>query len=414
MYFLQPILFLNFLFRILKNNMYLKNWKERYGFLKFSIFKKCILIHCVSLGEVKAIIPLIKIIQKKYKYIPILLTSTTLTGLNQIKKEFSESLYYAYFPYDLLIIIKKFLKKINLRLVIIVEKEIWPNFIKELHLRKIPIIIANARLSDKSFKRYKKIKFFIKNILNYINIIASQSIDDSNRFLALGLKKEKLKTIGNVKFDINYSCIVKKKQNYINFNNNHKRLVWIAASTHPGEEKIILKLHLNLLKKFPNLILILAPRHPERFKKVSQMIKNFKFNCINYTNKNSISESTHVILYDDIGRLECFYKISDIAFIGGSFFNYGGHNPLEAAINKLPILMGPFFKNFHDINIKLKQNNALIIVENYEIFIMWMQILLFNKSLRIAYGLRALKVFYKYQGATKNLFYLIKDFLDKK
>lgn len=408
-YFFQPIFLLRLLIRGSIDSTYLKNWKERYGFLKFSIFEKCVLIHCVSLGEVNAIIPLIKIIKKKYINLPILLTTTTLTGLNQAKKILLNSVYYAYLPYDLLNIIKRFFKHINPKLVIIVEREIWPNLFKELYLRNIPIVLANARLSERSFKKYKKIKIFIKNVLNYINIIASHSYEDGNRFLHLGVNKKNLKIIGNIKFDINYTFNLQKKT-YANFIRQNY-CVWIAASTHPGEEKIILKLHKNLLKKFPNLMLILAPRHPERFKKVSRIIKKLKLNFITYKNRNNIDPSTNIILYNEIGKLIHFYKISDIAFIGGSLLNYGGHNPIEAAINKLPIITGPFVRNFYDINMKLKQKNALIMVENYDALIVWMKILLFNKDLRLKYGLRAFKACYKYRGASNNLFHLIQPFL---
>ncbi|BAC24436.1 kdtA [Wigglesworthia glossinidia endosymbiont of Glossina brevipalpis] len=411
-YLLQPIFLIKLFFKGIKNLFYFKKFYEKYGFFKKKLPKNCIIIHAVSIGEIKSILLLIIILKKIYPNLSILLTTTTISGMKYIKKELSKIVYYSYFPYDTIGSVKRFLYHTNPQLVIIIEREIWPNFINEINNKKIPIIIANARLSKSSANKYKKAKKFFSEILNFINIVASNNKEDGMRFLDLGLERKKLKIIGNIKFDVlNFNKIKYKKKLFINWEKS--RPIWIASSTHYKEENIILSVHKYLLKNFPNLLLIIVPRHEERFKKVIKIIKKFKFNFITRSSKKTPSKNTQIILGDSIGELMMFYKISDISFIGGSLLNYGGHNPLEAAINKLPIITGPYVKNFYEINMKLRKNNSLIIVNDKISLISWITILLNNKDIRKDYGIRAFSVCKKNTGSLNNLINLIKKILKK-
>ncbi|AKC60749.1 lipid IV(A) 3-deoxy-D-manno-octulosonic acid transferase [Blochmannia endosymbiont of Camponotus (Colobopsis) obliquus] len=411
-YLIQPLIWIRLLWRSRHIPAYRHHLSERYGFYKQKINAGGIILHSVSIGETLAAIPLIHSLQKLHPYIPITVTSMTPTGIEQTKLAFGNKVFYGYLPYDLPGAINRFINHINPILVITIETELWPNLIKSLYRKGIPFIIANARLSLRSAKNYQKIKNFMAHIMQHITLIAAQYEDDGARFISLGLKTNQLAIIGNLKFEISVSTHITKQAKKLRKLWNNQRPIWIAASTHYGEEKILLKTHHNLLQSFPNLLMILAPRHPERFSIVQQMIKKSGFNYILQSSGNIPSSTTQIVINDTMGKLMLLYGIVDVAFIGGSLIKHGGHNPLEAAAHGIPIIMGPYTFNFQQICIKLKQEQGLITITDSISLTLEIFKLLNNKHHRLFHGNRANKFLYKNQGALKRLLCLIEPYLN--
>ncbi|MFP3014353.1 MAG: lipid IV(A) 3-deoxy-D-manno-octulosonic acid transferase [Arsenophonus sp.] len=410
-YIIQPIIWLYLLWRSRKNPDYKKRWNERYGFCNGKVIPGGILLHSVSVGETLSAIPLVRALHNSYPTLPITVTTMTPTGSEQALLAFGNNTQHVYLPYDLHGSVRRFLNHVNPKLTIIMETELWPNLIIQLKQRRIPLIIANARLSERSAARYKKLGYFIKKLLRKITLIAVQNQEDAERFIQLGLSRKNLYTIGSLKFDISVTHELALKITILRRQWASSRPVWIATSTHEGEELIILEAHNKLLTQFPNLLLILIPRHPERFSKTKELIIKYKLRYVCRSENLMPSTDTQVIIGDTMGELMLLYGVADLAFIGGSLVKKGGHNPLEAAAHSLPILMGPYIFNFKDICIKLKQENALIIVNDSKSLILSVSRLLKNKDYRLYYGYQASKVLHKNQGALQKLLKLLEPYL---
>lgn len=412
MYIIQPFIWIRLLWLSKNIPAYRKNWPERYGlYFHKNIKTHGIVVHAVSLGETLSIKPLITALHKYYPNIVITLTSMTPTGLELANRYTFNNIQCIYLPYDLPGSIKRFIRKLKPKLIIIMETELWPNLINILYQYNIPIIIANARLSTQSFIKYKKISRFLLCMMQHITIIAAQHKSDASRFLQLGFKKEQLYITGNLKFDITITPHLLKKIEYLKKQWTKKRLTWIASSTHSGEEILLLKVHKHLLTIFPTLLMILSPRHPDRFFNVSHITKKFGLSYIMKSSGTVPTENTQVIINDTIGELMLLYGISDIAFIGGSLVQHGGHNPLEPAAHAIPLIMGPYTFNFHDICTQLYESNGLINVSNSESLIHTISILLNNKTLRIYHGRCAAQVLQKNKGSLKKLLSLLHNYL---
>ncbi|MGP1871347.1 MAG: lipid IV(A) 3-deoxy-D-manno-octulosonic acid transferase [Arsenophonus sp.] len=409
-YLIQPIIWLRLLWCSFKFPAYRKRWNERYGFCNDNMISGGILLHSVSVGETLAAIPLVRALRHQYPSLPITITTMTPTGLERIFVEFGDDVQRSYLPYDLSGSVHRFLNHINPKLTIIMETELWPNLIIQLRKRKIPLVIANARLSERSASRYQKLGYFIEKLLQKITLIAVQNEDDGERFIKLGLSRKKIYAIGNLKFDISITRELAEKAIILRRQWATNRLVWIASSTHEGEESIILQAYTKLLTKFPNLLLILVPRHPERFTKAKSLIIKSKLHYI-CRSKNIVPNiNTQVIIGDTMGELMLLYGISDIAFIGGSLVKKGGQNPLEAALHALPILMGPYTFNFKDICTKLKEANGLITVNDSKSLILAVSYLLKEKNYRLYHGNQSKKVLHENQGALQKLLKLLEPF----
>ncbi|WP_348666549.1 lipid IV(A) 3-deoxy-D-manno-octulosonic acid transferase [Arsenophonus symbiont of Ornithomya chloropus] len=414
MYLIQPIILCRLLWNAYKYPAYLKRWNERYGFYNSKVIPGGILLHSVSVGETLAAFPLVKILRHYYPELPITITTMTPTGSERVLSEFGNNVYHVYLPYDLIGSVVRFINQINPKLTIIMEKELWPNLIIKLRQRKIPLIIANARMSEKSAINYQKLGCFIEKLLQKITLIAVQNKEDGERFIKLGLPRKKISVIGNLKFDIHITPELEIKT--ITLRQKWallRRPVWIASSTHDGEESIILEAHIQLLKKFPDLLLILVPRHPERFKYSKELTKKSKLHYILKSKNTLPNANTQVIIGDTMGELMLLYGIADLAFIGGSLVKKGGHNPLEAAIHAIPILMGPHTFNFQDICNSLKKINGLITVNNTQSLIVTISNLLKNKNVRSYHGHQAAELVYKNQGVSEKLIKLLKPYLKK-
>lgn len=363
-YIALPYFFLRLLWRSRKTPAYRERLLERLGYVPY-LFNQCIWIHAVSLGETNAAVPFIKAIKTKHPDLPILVTNMTPTGSARVKAVFGNTVNQAYIPYDVPDAVSRFLDRVNPIVCVIMETELWPNLIAECSTRNIPLMIANARLSEKSAKGYARIGSLTKTMLTSISKIAAQSTNDAERFIALGAPSETVVVTGNLKFDIEIPGDLMTKATALRTQLGN-RPVWIAASTHPNEEEIILTAHKTVCDKINNALLILVPRHPERFDAIATMIKQQGFHLARRSQNEVCAPDTSVYFADTVGEMMLLYAASDIAFVGGSFVPVGGHNMLEPAVLSKPILTGPQLFNFTEISKLLLNAHGMQIVENVE------------------------------------------------
>ncbi|GLX65100.1 3-deoxy-D-manno-octulosonic acid transferase [Proteus sp. GOKU] len=411
LYLIQPLIWLRLLLRSRKAPAYRKRWGERYGFCKGKVVPQGILLHSVSVGETLAAVPLVRALRHHYPDLPITVTTMTPTGSERVRSAFGDDVYHVYLPYDLPGSVNRFLKTVDPKLVIIMETELWPNLISKLHQRKIPLIIANARLSERSAAGYQKLGSFVKTMLQKITLIAAQNQEDGERFIELGLKRSHLHVTGSLKFDISVTPELAARAVALRRQWAAHRPVWIATSTHEGEETIILETHKKLLTQFPQLLLILVPRHPERFPKAEQLTREAG---LKYTLRSTDAvpdAQTQVVIGDTMGELMLLYGIADLAFVGGSLVERGGHNPLEAAAHAIPVIMGPHTFNFKNICAKLDQAEGLITVTDSESMATAIASLLNDEDYRRYYGRHAVEVLHENQGALLRLLTLLSPYL---
>jgi len=363
-YILLPFLIFFWLVKSLLNKSYLDRLTQRFGFGYPKLNSSSIWIHAVSVGEVQASIPLVNELKHHYPQKEIIITTVTPTGSKQVKNIFKGAVKTSYIPFETNFAIKKFFDSINPSVALIMETELWPNLYKECGTRGIPLILVSARISEKSLINYKRFLPLFRDTLSHGILIAAQSQIDADRFLALGASKDRTWIMGNIKFDFKLPEEILTKAKIHRSKIFPRRQIWIAASTHDHEEEIILEAHKKISEKIENTLLILVPRHPERFAKITQILKEDKWKYSKKSDDQDITESCQVLLIDTIGELLFFYACSDVAFVGGSLLPLGGHNLLEPAAIGLPIITGAHTFNQKEMTDRLAQANALRIVYN--------------------------------------------------
>jgi len=363
LYLLFPFILIRLWWRGHKNPDYRHRIVERLGFFPSFEGRPRIWLHAVSVGETIAAAPLIKKLLLAYPDYRVLVTTTTPTGSAQLRRLFPDQVEHVYFPYDLPDVVARFLNRVQPKILIIMETELWPNLSRLCARQKIPVLISNARLSPRSFSGYKKILPLIRPVFVDISMISPQSEADAQRFQQLGADKKQLHICGNLKFDLQIPIEASETGEAL------KRIIgnrpiWIAASTHDGEDEQILDAHHDILEKFPGALLILVPRHPERFDQVAKLCEEKELS-IARRSLDQLPESQHqVYLGDTMGELLQLYAAADIAFVGGSLVSTGGHNPLEPAAIGLPVLTGPHVFNFKAIVDALSAENAIQIIQD--------------------------------------------------
>ncbi|MDY2947545.1 MAG: lipid IV(A) 3-deoxy-D-manno-octulosonic acid transferase [Mannheimia varigena] len=416
-YLLQPVILLLMWYKGRKQPAYRKRLWERYGVYDEAEKPKAkgVVIHAASVGEVIAATPLIKAIGKQYPDLSLIVTTVTPTGSDRVMSAFGDSVSHFYLPYDLPDAVERFLNFIDPKMMIVIETELWPNLIRKVHLRNIPFVIANARLSPRSAKRYGWIRGSIKDMLNQISLILAQDEVSKDRYLALGYNPAKMVNTGNLKFDLEitpelHQSVLKTKSAL----NLQTRPVWIAGSTHEGEEKLILEAHQILLDKYPDLILILVPRHPERFKLVELLVKKSGLDYVNRSGHKALNQDTKVLLGDTMGEMMLLYGLSDIAFVGGSLVKHGGHNPLEPIAFNIPVISGLFTYNFPEVFEKLREVKGVIEVESSaEALAECIQLLLTQPQIGQDIAASGFSVLQENQGALKRHLELLSPYLEK-
>ena len=367
-YVALPVYFLRLVFRGLKNREYLKRWNERWGLSSDSPSgdKKVIWIHAVSVGEVNASIPLVRSLLESYERLEILVTTTTPTGSQILLNKMGSRVKHQYMPLDLPNCINNFLDTWNPVALLILETEIWPNLIEVCKKRGIFISLINARLSEKSKLNYQWLKLLISPALEKLDLVIAQYESDANRFNQINASKEIL-LCGNLKFDQDVPKEIDSISRSIRESwsiEGKIRPTLIAASTHETEEKFVLDSLTDILSHQKSTLLIIVPRHPERFEEVYHQILKTNLVVARRSNKEDITSVTNVLLGDTIGELNFLYSLSDVAFVGGSLIDHGGQNLLEPAALGLPICSGSSLRNFQDIADQLERKQALSIVKN--------------------------------------------------
>ncbi|MDF6013751.1 lipid IV(A) 3-deoxy-D-manno-octulosonic acid transferase [Vibrio harveyi] len=378
-----------------------QRWKEHFGITpKLTSDEKPIWIHAVSVGESIAATPFIKALKEQNPDQPILVTTTTSTGAEQIAK-LGDLVEHRYMPIDFAFAVKRFLKTTQPKKMLIIETELWPNTLNEVHKAGIPISVVNARLSEKSCSNYAKVQPLFNLILPCLTQVLCQTESDANRFERLGVDKDKLKVTGSIKFDIQISADVKEKSKILRQELGQNRPVWIAASTHKGEDEQVLAAHKRVLESHPDALLILVPRHPERFDDMYDLCQQQGFETVRRTTQENVANSTQVYLGDTMGEMLLLLGAADICFMGGSLVGdkVGGHNVLEPAILKKVVITGPSYFNFKDIVNDLIQANGMLVSKDSAGIGNHLTHLISEPHSRHVYGQNAYEYAVKNQGA---------------
>lgn len=411
-----PLVLLRLLIRSRKAPDYRKRWAERFGLFASPKRANGVWFHTVSVGEFLAAVPLIEQVMQAHPDKLITITTTTPTGSAQVTQRFADQIqngqvFHVYLPYDIPMMLNGFLKRIQPALLVILETELWPNLIHCTSNYGCKVLVANARLSEKSAKGYAKFEKMAKPMLAQIDHLAVQNPVDGERFIDVGLPCENMSVTGSIKFDVSvkassYETAQRFKQLW-----GEQRLVWIMASTHKGEDEIALAAHERILAQHPQALLILVPRHPERFDSVARLIADRGFIVARRSDETSISSAAQVLLVDSMGELPDFLAASDMCCMGGTFVANGGHNPLEPAALGLPVLMGPSQFNFAQICDMLTEAGGLKTVTSEDELAQQILVWLEHTEQRISVGRQAKSVVEANRGAKQKVFELIEGLL---
>lgn len=356
-----PVIFYRLWVKDKKVPGYKIRWPERFGIYPAPQEQRPIVwVHAVSVGEVVAATPVVRRLLDLGS-VAVMLTTMTPTGSTRVRNTFGREVLHVYAPYDLPWTVAAFLRRTQPVLTIILETELWPNMLHECAARKLPTVLANARLSARSARRYRRFAAgATRELLACLDRVAVQNVEDGQRFLELGLAPEKLTVTGSVKFDISITDELKHAARALRGTYGHERPVFIAASTHDGEDTVVLDAFAQVLQRHARALLLLVPRHPERFGDVYELCRS-RFNTCRRSS-GSCSEATQIVVGDTMGEMMLLYGSADIAFVGGSLIERGGHNMIEPACWGLPILSGPHTFNFADISKRLELCGGLVTV----------------------------------------------------
>jgi len=430
MYFIYNILLFSIsvlavpfiLFAVLSTKKYRSGLSQKAGFIPDTILSKLsgerpVWIHAVSVGEVMTTIPLIRKLKENYPDQKIVLSTVTLTGNYTATLKAKQANAVIYFPYDYPFIVKRVIKIIHPKLFITLETELWPNFLRELKKKHIPSVVISGRISKGSYHRYRWTRFFFSRVLANIDAFYMQTDVDAQRIIDIGAPRDRVITVGNLKFDQSLPTLTseEKRQFYNMLHVPEGQKIFIAGSTHRGEEDVILDIFKSLKKSHTDLILLLAPRHPERFNEVANLINRHRLRGIRKTalSKHSQANRYDVILLDTIGELSKLYSIGTIIFVGGSLVEIGGHNVLEPAVYKKAVLFGPYMDNFLEISGYLKNNGGGLQVQTKEELLAHAEKLLSDDTVRNELGEKAFEIISHNQGTIEKAMEIIAKFIGK-
>ena len=413
MYLLTPVILYRLAARGLRYRRYLSRWKERFGFFPAPGFSNSSWVHAVSVGEVNAAVPLIEALMRTYPDAPMVVTTVTPTGSERVQKLFGDRVFHVYLPYDLPASVKRFLDRVRPRFAVIMETEIWPNLFITCRERSIPIVVTNARLSERSLRGYGPVRPLARRAIRCASFVAAQSPLDAERLRTLGAAVSRLAVIGNLKFDMPVPASLAGIGADLRNAWGNCRPVWIAASTHEGEEMPVLKAHSAVLQRFPDALLLIAPRHPERFKPVVGACRSLGFTTRVRSEDVTADERCQCFVVDTMGELLHFYAASDIAFVGGSLEPIGGHNLLEPAALGKPVIVGPHTFNTEEVAASLIEARAVLRVANAEQLGAAVIRLLAQADERQAMGQAARAVLERERGAVERTLRIVEQVLER-
>jgi 3-deoxy-D-manno-octulosonic-acid transferase len=403
-YLALPVILLRLLWRARRAPAYRRRIGERFGWFAAPARTGGIWVHAVSVGETIAAAPVIRELRRRFPDLPIAVTTMTPTGSERVRALFGDDVFHVYAPYDMPDAIGRFLRRVRPRLAIIMETELWPNTVHACARRRIPVLLANARLSARSARGYAKLSGLSAAMLRELTAVIAQNAEDAERFVALGLPRARIEVSGSIKFDIELDAgLLAQARSQKAAWQLDNRNIWIGASTHAGEDETLLHAHRQLRAVHADALLILVPRHPERFDTVAALIAREGFHCIRRTEGTAVSIDTAVLLGDTMGELLCLYGCADIAVVGGSFVERGGHNTLEPAAWGLPIVTGPSSFNFREIAELLANVGASTVVRNADELARELIRLTDNPALRAQRGNAARQLVESNRGALQKL-----------
>ena len=347
LYSLIPLAVTRLIWRSFRNRGYRQRWVERFGFVT-RLDVPVIWVHAVSVGEVRAALPLVRALQHDYPRHRVLVTTMTPTGSATVRELFGDSVAHCYAPYDLPTAVWRFLNRTRPDLVLVMETEIWPNLFHQCGTRRIPLVLANVRMSEKSARGYRRFRRLTRSTLRHVTVVGAQSPADAERMRELGA--DRVEVTGSIKFELSVPDDLAGRATALRAGFG-QRPVWIAASTREGEEQHVLDAHARLREQFPGLLLVLVPRHPERFDAVAKLCVHHGLRIERRSRRvDGAAADTDVLVGDTMGELLLLYAAADVAFIGGSLLPFGGQNLLEACAVGTPVVFGPHMFNFREIS----------------------------------------------------------------
>jgi len=361
-YLLVPIALGQLLWRGLRDRDYWRGLSERFGLNYPPEDARSIWVHAVSVGEVQASAPLVRALRSRYPRIPLVLTTVTPTGAQRARSLFAPEVHVRYLPFDLPGCVRRFFDRVRPQLAVVMETELWPNLFHECGQRAVPLVLASARISPRSVSRYRLLVRLFRETLSHGIVIAAQSESDAQRFMSIGASPGRTHVTGNIKFDFELPEALVARGRALRQQYAGSRPVWIAGSTHDGEEETILDAHAQVRRTVADALLVLVPRHRNRFENVAALLRRRGVPFVARSSHEPASSGAQVLLLDTLGELQTFYAASDVAFVGGSLVPVGGHNLLEPAALALPILTGPHNFNCEDIARLFAQVGAARIV----------------------------------------------------
>ena len=413
---ISPILLIRLYFRAFTMPAYRLRVKERFGNYNFrdgyDRAKTTIWIHAVSVGEVAAAEPLVRKLRERYPEHQFFITTMTPTGSERVRSSFPQEIFHCYLPYDFPLIMYRFVNQMSPAVLIIMETELWPNLINACDKLNVKVVLANARLSEKSAKGYSRISEITRGMLSKLAVVAAQSKTDAQRLINLGANPESTVVVGNLKFNVSQELPAGPKSALFTQIKESGRTVIIAASTRKGEEEKLLKTIKSLVSAAPTVLFIIVPRHPERFDEVFGLFERDGFKCLRRSTATKLGADTEIVIGDSMGELNSYYRVSQIAFVGGSLVDTGCQNVLEPAALSLPILTGPSQYNFSSICENLEKKGGLITVKDEMSLKAELTRLIKDKSLRSNMGAIALAEVNANQGALSELLKIIEGLLD--
>ncbi|GIX36043.1 MAG: 3-deoxy-D-manno-octulosonic acid transferase [Lysobacteraceae bacterium] len=412
MYLVTPVILYRLAARGLRLRGYFRRWLERFGHFNGPEQPGAVWVHAVSVGEVNAAAPLVDALRKRYAQRRMVVTTVTPTGSDRVRQLWGEQVFHVYLPYDLPAAVRRFLDRIRPAIAVIMETEIWPNLYFECDRRGIPIVLANARLSEKSLRGYGPARPLASAAAQRIHVVAAQSRADAERFLELGVDPSRVEVVGNLKFDQRLPEGIRDEAARRREAWGAQRPVWIAASTHEGEEWPVIEAHARILRRFPDALLLVAPRHPERFRPMTQLCRGHGFATATRSEERLPGRSTQCFVIDSLGELVSFLACADVAFVGGSLDPIGGHNVLEPAALGVPVLVGPHTFNFTEATDLLLDRKAALRIHDTQSLAQAVQQLLANAERRAEMGHNAAAAVASERGALERTLRRIEALLD--
>ena len=400
---LTPVFLLSFLLLSRKNPQWRKRLAERFGRVPHHPPAGGIWLHAASVGEVQACVPLVKVLQEQRPKPPIIITTFTPTGSEQVRKIFGDGVYHMYIPLDITWVLRRFLNKIRPNVLVLIERELWPNMLAVCEAQQVAVLLANARLSEKSLRSYQKFSALVQPMLKRLSVVAVQNPVDGQRYLELGLAANKLEVTGSMKFDIELAAGLEQEGQALRAQWGASRTVLALASSHEDEDERLLDLYPELQAQCPSLLLLLVPRHPERFDAVVNAAHARRLK-VQRRSAGAANNSTQVYVADTLGEMLKVLSAADLVLMGGSLIERGGHNPIEPAALGKPVLIGPHYFNFSEIVDGLVTAGATQVVSDQnEALAATLTELLNNPAERERMGQAGLAVVAKNRGAVKAL-----------